>query len=334
MNNYIGEHIVTENRVSLSRNISGYNFPHKLFSNAELTEIIQLVDSVLKRIYTHNILLLDTATEFDKQCLKIRNIATDALLANKGTAIITNLQNNLYVFLNELDHIRIISKKQGADVFEQFSIVNALDEEISKNIVYAFDNKYGYLSASPALLGTGLKVYVKFFLIATVRNNEFTRILSVIKKYGLMISNSITSNVVSGFNYVYEITNKTCIGISEDQIIKNVRMAVDEIINIEKDERQNLLYRNTIELQDDIRRAVGILSNAKLLTYEEFVRLNSLLKIASMLSMIKIPLKDLIKLENDVEPVNLCKVLNNFNLTGNNEERANIVRSVILGELK
>ena len=85
---------------------------------------------------------------------------------------------------------------------------------------------------------------------------------------------------------IYQISNKQSLGISEEEIIKNLKAITDRIIEQERMARK-ILGKNQIELEDRVYRAYGILTNCKKISSEECKNLLSDIKLGTDMGIIK-----------------------------------------------
>ena len=95
-------------------------------------------------------------------------------------------------------------------------------------------------------------------------------------------------------------------GLSEEEIIKNIHAVTKEIIKMERSARNNLLIENEDQLKDSINRAYGILTNAHMITTKEAMKLLSLLRMGVDINIIeKIPVDILNQLMINIQPATL-----------------------------
>ncbi len=106
---------------------------------------------------------------------------------------------------------------------------------------------------------------------------------------------------------IYQISNKQSLGISEEEIIKNLKIITDKVIEQEKLARK-ILTKKGIELEDKVYRAYGVLVNSRKLSSEECNNLLSDVKLGTDMGIIK-EMNDLKvkKLEVYTKPANLQK---------------------------
>ncbi|MBQ3146015.1 MAG: hypothetical protein IJB90_05670 [Clostridia bacterium] len=131
---------------------------------------------------------------------------------------------------------------------------------------------------------------------------------------------------------IYQISNKQSLGISEEEIIKNLRIITDKIIEQERLARK-ILAKKQIELEDKVYRAYGVLSNSRKLTSEECNILLSDVKLGTDMGIIK-ELNDLKvkKLQTFTKPANLQKYAGQtLDIYARDIKRAEVVKEIING---
>lgn len=322
--------IIQDKIISMSRNIQSFKFPKKLKDSDEAATIVSLVKKTCDSLFDNNIIYTVDLSDFEKECLVYSKTASKNLINNNFSGIIINKKHDLKVFINEFDHIKIVCNRKDSSFDQLFKVISVLDDEISKEIPYLYDNKYGYLTSQLNLIGTGLRASFKVFLFASVKNNNLQRIINVTEKYDLILFNNLES-LQSTYDYTFEFMNKHAINLSEIDILNNIKNAINEILIIEEEEIKKLIYTKGIEIKDLINRSLSILKNAYILDYPEFLRNLSNIRIGIILEIFNLKDNDINILNEKVSPVNLCRKLNNEKLNNNNEERAEIVRKFFEG---
>ena len=78
---------------------------------------------------------------------------------------------------------------------------------------------------------------------------------------------------------IFQISNQTTLGESEEEIIKRLSSVLNTIIEHELNARAKLLETDASKLFDKIGRAFGILQNGRLLTSAEAMNLLSLIRL-------------------------------------------------------
>ena len=129
---------------------------------------------------------------------------------------------------------------------------------------------------------------------------------------------------------MYQISNKQSLGISEEEIIKNLKVITDKIIEQERLARK-ILAKKQIELEDKVYRAYGVLSNSRKLTSEECNILLSDVKLGTDMGIIT-ELNDLKvkKLQTFTKPANLQKYVGQtLDTYARDIKRADVVKEII-----
>ncbi|ESO89157.1 hypothetical protein LOTGIDRAFT_183151 [Lottia gigantea] len=148
-----------------------------------------------------------------------------------GRGIYFNEEKNFLVWVNEEDHLRIISMQKGGDLGAVYKrlvkAINALSEKLS----FAREDRLGFLTFCPSNLGTTLRASVHIKIPHLAAKKDFKHICDKLKLQARGIHGEHTESVGG----VYDISNKRRLGISEIDAVKEMYNGVQEIIRIEKD---------------------------------------------------------------------------------------------------
>ncbi len=150
---------------------------------------------------------------------------------------------------------------------------------------YCVSKKYGYLTAYPSNLGTGLKASVMLHLPALRKTNNIKKVLQVISNFGVEVK-GVSSKEGKLIGDIYQISNKQTLGITEEEIVKNIKVIAEKIIKNERQARKYLANEG-IDLEDEIYRSFGILTNCKKITEEETLELLSNIKLGVDLGILR-----------------------------------------------
>ena len=210
------------------------------------------------------------------------------------------------------------------------NLIVEIDEKIDEACHYSCDRKYGYLTTCPTNVGTGMKVSVMVHLPALTITGNINKVLQIVNSFGMNIRGLYGEGTQSLGN-IYQISNNQSLGLTEDEIVKNLNIITSKIIEQERLARKNLT-KEPLELEDRICRSYGILTNARKLTSEECLKLWSDVKLGMDLGIIE-GLTDLKvnKIRINSQSGNLQKYLgNNLNAYERDIERPKIIKQIIL----
>lgn len=129
---------------------------------------------------------------------------------------------------------------------------------------------------------------------------------------------------------MYQISNKQSLGISEGEIVKNLKVITEKIIEQEKLARKYLL-KNEVELEDRIYRSFGILLYSRKISSKEAKQLISDIRLGTDLGILK-EINDLKvnKLELYTRPANLQKYFGQqFNSYERDIKRAEVIKLIV-----
>ena len=103
------------------------------------------------------------------------------LQAARGVAIDPAEQVSLMI--NEEDHLRIQCIHSGLDLEAVWAQIRSVDEEIEAVVPYAFHQRWGYLTACPTNVGTGIRVSVMLHLPALVITRQIDKVFEACTKF-------------------------------------------------------------------------------------------------------------------------------------------------------
>ncbi len=268
---------VVSTRVRLARNLSDYPFPNRLTAD-KAQEIVEKVDGALKGLDVkfHRI-DLDTASDTMKVALLERHlISPDFVSGEKGRAVFLSDDNTVSVMVNEEDHIRLQVLRDGFELEEAYALADKLDNELSKELNFAFHKQLGYLTQCPTNLGTGMRASVMLHLPALDITGAVHRIGANLSKLGLTIR-GLYGESTKPVGAFFQLSNQVTLGISEKAAIANLKNITSQLIAQEMKARENLLGK--IEVEDKIARALGVLKTALVMDHGEAMNLLSLVRL-------------------------------------------------------
>ncbi len=302
---YTGNIIMS--RVRLARNLNDY--PFRIKNETQAREIVKNVNRALVKTDTFDLFYMSNLTEMKLEAMKERHLISQNLIDNrKCGAVLINQDESLSIMINEEDVIREQCFMKGLSLQEAYKRLSSVDDELSKNLDLAFDKKFGYLTACPTNLGTGLRASVMMFLPALTESGKIGAMLKEAQRLGLTVR-GLYGEGSEAEGYIYQISNEVTLGVTEYDIISEVENTVIEICRAERDQME-LVYggRNELKTMDKARKAFGVLTNAVFLSYGEFLSLIARVKLGAMLGMINInELEKIDELIIATRPANICE---------------------------
>ncbi len=300
--------VVRSTRIRFSRNINGFPFELKKEETKKLENKIK--DSLYEIGYNLKFFKLADMDEITKMSLVEKNLISPDFVLNKNEtgSILINDEENICIMIGNVDHLEIQVFNCGLDLENTLNLAIEIDEKIGKSLGYAMNKKYGYLTSYPNNAGTALRASVMVHMPALSRTKNTRKVLDAINSFGINIRGVYGENTESTGD-MYQISNKQTLGISEKEIIENLKVIVEKIIKQEREARK-LLAKDDVSFEDLIYRSYGILSYCKKISQEETRNLLSNIKLGTDLGILK-ELTDLKvqKLYLYTKPANLQKFL-------------------------
>ena len=324
--------VVFSTRIRLARNIKGFSFVNRYTKNDAL-KIIEIIENIVPSLgYGLKLLRLKDIDDITKLSLVEKHLISPEFAYNKSEtgAIVINDEENICIMINEEDHIRLQVTSAGLELENLLNLAIEIDKKLEQLIPYAYNDKYGFLTSCPTNVGTGLRASVMVHLPALAKTGNIRKVLEVVNNFDMNIRGVYgEGSKISGD--IYQISNKQSLGISEQEVIRNLKIITDKVIEQERLARK-ILAKNQIELEDKVYRAYGILANSRKLSSEEANILLSDVKLGTDMGIIK-ELNDLKvrKLEMYTKPANLQKYVGQT-LDGYERDvkRAEIVKQIIM----
>lgn len=301
---YSGNIVTT--RVRLARNLKGY--PFRVNDAETAREIVAKVNRALVRTDTFSLFFMAKQSGVRLEAMKERHLISQNLIDNRELgAVLINGDESISVMVNEEDIIREQCFMKGLRLQEAYKRLSRVDDDLAKNLDIAYDDRFGYLTACPTNLGTGLRASVMMFLPALTESGKISALIKEVSKLGLTVRGYYGEGSEAE-GYMYQISNEVTLGVSEQEILSSVEETVVEICKIEREEMEKLFVKNRLKTMDRAKKSFGILTNAVLLSYSEFLSHIALVKLGAMLGLINISeieaLDDLIV---KVRPANICE---------------------------
>jgi protein arginine kinase len=303
--------VVISSRIRLARNISGYRFLSRA-SRHERSQLEKKVrDTILNAGIAEQTLYvdLDQAPELDRQILVERHLISKQHAGGEGArGVAVGASETISVMVNEEDHLRLQVLRSGLQLEEAWEQINAVDDKLESKLDFAFSSRFGYLTACPTNVGTGIRVSVMLHLPALKLTGEIEKVFRAAKEMRLAVRGLYGEGTEATGDF-YQISNQTTLGKAEDEIISDFKhLVIPKIIDYEHHARRTLLNDRTVALDDKVHRAIGILRSARLMASEETLFLLSHLRMGVNLGRVKdVDIKTVNELVLLTQPAHLQK---------------------------
>ncbi len=284
----ISEGTVVTSRIRFARNVSGYFFGSRLAQKSKAREIVSKTYYAASKYCGFKLIEIGKIAPLEAERLKERYVISEALKSNASTGAVLVSENELFcIMINEEDHVREQRLEKGFALKKAYEALAPLDRWLDKNLKFCKDEKYGYLTACPTNLGSGLRASCMMFLPGLTKRQMIGALLSKAEAKGLTVR-GVFGEGSGGESCLYQVSNEVTLGITPERIVSEVEGFVEEIAELEKTNLEIYYSENTIKLQDSCYRALGTLSSCRILRYDEFSSLLSEVKTGAMLGFINL----------------------------------------------
>jgi len=224
--------------------------------------------------------------KINQQFLFENRVVSHDMLAGEGDrGVICDEESSLSIMVNEEDHLRIQVIRSGFELKEAWKTIDEVDNKLEKKLCYAYSSRFGYLTACPTNVGTGMRASVMLHLPALGMTHHIEKVFNAVMKLGLVVRGLYGEGTqVSGD--LYQISNQFTLGKSEQEIIEIIEGVIPRITSYERMARKALVSESREQLEDRIWRSYGMLKAARLITSEEIMHLLSQVRMGVNLGII------------------------------------------------
>jgi protein arginine kinase len=223
---------------------------------------------------------VDKAPVLERNFLVERHLISRNHAFGKGPrGAVVSHSESFTAMINEEDHLRIQVLFPGCQISRCASRINEVDDFIESKMAYAFSSRYGYLTACPTNVGTGIRVSVMLHLPALKITNQIKKFMNAARDMNLAVRGLFGEGSEAAGDF-YQVSNQVTLGVSESDIVEQFeKHIIPEIVEFETEARKYLVEKNSAILDDKISRALALLKNAKLLSSQETLFLLSHLRL-------------------------------------------------------
>ena len=277
-----GAPVVLSTRIRLARNIAGPPFPERASSAQRCNILTQCGDKLAEssKMRKGTLYSLGELSDLEKQVLLERHLISRELCESEsGSGVMINRDQTCAVMINEEDHLRIQCLKSGFNLRSIWKSIDAFDSQLEQSLDYAFSPEFGYLTACPTNLGTGLRASVMMHLPGLVISEHMEQVIRAVNQLGITVR-GLFGEGSDATGHVFQISNQQTLGESEDAILDRLGNVLKTIIDHEINARFKYLEDNRAKLCDKIGRSFGTLQNMHVVSSNESMNLLSLMRLA------------------------------------------------------
>ena len=305
--------IVISSRVRLARNLAGFPFVGRANRRQRHEVLSAARDQITSDRVAENVYWIDLPDSpgLDRELLVERHLISKQHGSDHQTprAVAVGSDETFSIMVNEEDHLRMQVLRSGMQLGEAWDQISRIDDVLEEKLDFAYSRRFGYLTACPTNVGTGVRVSVMLHLPALKLTGEIEKVRRAARDMHLAVR-GLFGEGSEAVGDLYQVSNQTTLGRSEHEILADFRhTVVPQIIAYEQQARKALVRQRAEQLDDKVWRAWAILTHARVLSSEEVLELLSHLRLGVNLGRIdNIDLRTLNELFLLTQPAHLQKL--------------------------
>jgi protein arginine kinase len=280
--------IVVSTRVRFARNIEGYPFTLKA-TPEQRADILKLCEKALRKVHLEKSVVtldLEKLEEIKRDVLVERHLISRELAGGEGPRGVTFGRGEmLSIMINEEDHLRLQWIKSGFEPDRAYNALCKVDRALEAVVPYAVSDRYGYLTACPTNVGTGMRISVMLHLPALTMKDQIEKVFKAAKRMNHAVR-GLYGEGTRAFGDMYQISNQATLGRGEEAILESVKAIVPKILETERQMRGQLYADDRSFLEDRVLRSLALLRSARRLNVQEMMGHLSMLRLGIDLGLV------------------------------------------------
>lgn len=304
--------IVISSRIRLARNLAAFPFTNRA-SPHQKSEIDGLLRDRIGKLDVDpklSYFSLSGLSPLDRQLLVERQLVSRELATTEGPrGVAVSAHENISLMVNEEDHLRLQVMRSGFALDEAWQEIDRIDDAVEQKVSYAFSEDFGYLTACPTNVGTGMRASVMLHLPVLQMTKHIEKVFRALQKINLAVRGLYGEGSRASGDF-YQISNQVTLGKSETTILAEIREVIPQIITYERQARATMVRETRQALQDRVSRAYGTLCSATMMTSEETMDLLSSVRLGVNLGLIEdVTIPTVNELFIQTQPAHLQKIM-------------------------
>lgn len=301
--------VVMSCRVRLARNLAAFPFVNRAThpQRREVVETVRAAPMPSAMAGAAEWIDVQPLPKRDRQLLVERHLVSRQFAeGDSPRALALTHCESLAVMVNEEDHLRIQSIREGSAVREAFASAMNVDDSLSEHLDYAFCQRLGYLTACPTNVGCGIRISVMVHLRALRQTNEIERVKRAAKELHLAVRGFYGegSDAIGDW---FQISNQRTLGVRETDLLEDfATRIVPTVVAYEREARRLMMDRQKRVVEDRVFRGVAALRAARMLGLDEAMKQLSSVRLGVCLGLIEgVSLETLNRLTVNIQPSHL-----------------------------
>jgi len=258
--------IVVTRTTTVFRNLSGFAFPERLSDEERKTLRDRICDALSSKAVVsgrRGVAIKGGDDNFMPEVDRLHGygwVSPEFILRASGSAVVS-IPGPLSVLVNDEDHLTFICS-DSVPLNEQWKRVKAAASAFGRRIPYARHSTYGYLSANPDHVGTGLRVSASLCLFGLYLMKALDPVLNGLERLGfsvtpMFVPSEPEDHPLDAPGCCYRIHSPQMLAQPEAIIARSDHVFA-EVARQEAQARERLRQERFEVLQDFVLRAIGV----------------------------------------------------------------------------
>lgn len=277
--------------LSLMRNLGKYKYPAKLDKERE-QQIVSLIYDSFKDAPQFNgpsLFRSEEMSPLQKEFLLEHFLVLDGFhKAHAGEGFILDENGEFLAVVNLQDHLQLNMIDTQQELEKSWNRLVKIEGHLGKSLDFAFQPRFGFLTADPRHAGTGLVITLFLHIPAVIHMGELSELLEQEKEeeisaFGLQ---GKTSELIGD---ILVVRNTCTLGLTEEYILTAMRMWATRAVVAEVSIRKKILETNNEQIKNRVARALGLLTHSYQLEVIEALNALSLVKLGVEIGWVVAP---------------------------------------------
>lgn len=281
--------IVISTRIRLARNVQGFPFPTRADAK-ERARVERFIRGKIEGNHAvpklHYFPLADLSPVDRMVLLERHLISREHASSEQNAGVAIAPDESVSVMVNEEDHLRIQVIRSGFQPTETWEQASAVDDALGKRIPFSFHPEFGFLTACPTNVGTGMRISVLLHLPALVLTKQIEKVFHALGRIAFIVRGLYGEGTQASGDF-YQVSNQITLGKPEEALVTDLKNIVPEIVRFERTWRDRLMKENRRKIEDRIWRAWAVLRYSRCISSEETLEYLSFVRLGVHLGVLK-----------------------------------------------
>ena len=280
----IQDDVICSTRIRLARNLADFPFPTKL-KDEDRERVQALIFDAFSRLENstdYQSLSVSNLELLGRLILAERGVLTQDMIEKSNTGFVIRSDGKVSCTINSFDHLHLSSFSTGLNLQESYDLISSIDFKLQDSLQFAGMPDFGYLSYRLRDTGTGMKISIMLHLPALsyegLEKNIFKSLVNCGFDIFACFSNQKTNGARALGAYFRIATNGSFPHSETDQIAQVVSIA-SQLMDAERQARNDLMRAKPTLLKDKVYRALATIKYSRFISLSEGIELVSAIKL-------------------------------------------------------